>query len=216
MFSHSTIPPMPPGPKASNSAPSVQAITPSDPGRELDVVDYPHPVLSMRAMPVAEVNQHLFAVAEQMVELMYEYEGIGLAAPQVALPWRMFVVDVPEDTESNPPRSASTTPPTATPGPMIFVNPVLSDPTGSVEPYEEGCLSLPGIKGDVLRPPVITVTALDQNGQSFTLTAGGLLARCIQHEYDHLEGVLILDKMAPMHRLRARPKVKLLEKRFES
>jgi peptide deformylase len=93
---------------------------------------------------------------------------------------------------------------------MVFINPVLKL-EGPVEPYEEGCLSLPDIRGDVLRPPVVTVTALDEHGKQFTLRAGGLLARCIQHETDHLDGVLIIDKMTQGSRMKNRKAIKELE-----
>jgi peptide deformylase len=147
-------------------------------------------------------------VAEAMVRIMREAEGIGLAAPQVGLDWRMFVADVPEGEK----RSASGEPPSATNGPVVYINPVLSKPTGPVEPYEEGCLSLPEIRGDVLRPPAITITALDLEGQEFTQTATGLLARCWQHEFDHLDGVLIIDKMTAPYRIKNRSAIRDLER----
>lgn len=167
---------------------------------------YPDPVLKGRAKPVEEVNDLVRHVAAAMLEIMDEEEGIGLAAPQVGLPWRMFVLDVPKGKTDSP----DTDPPSATAGAMVFINPTLKL-EGPVEPYEEGCLSLPSIRGDVLRPPIVTVTALDEHGQSFTLRAGGLLARCIQHEYDHLEGVLILDKMTQPSRMKNRQQVRDLE-----
>ena len=139
---------------------------------------------------------------------MRSHEGIGLAAPQVGLSWRLFVVDVPEQEG----RSASAVPPTATGGVRVFVNPVLEGFEGSPEAYEEGCLSLPDIRGDVLRPPIVTVRALDLEGREFTLRAGGLLARCLQHEFDHIEGVLIIDRMTQMSRLKNRAKIRALEK----
>ncbi len=146
----------------------------------------------------------------RMVDVMEEEKGIGLAAPQIGLSWRMFVLDVPEVEKGKDRRSADDDPPTASRGPMVFINPVLKF-EGPVEPYEEGCLSLPDVLGEVLRPPVVTVTALDQHGKQFTIKAGGLLARCIQHETDHLDGVLIIDKMTPTSRMKNRRAVKELE-----
>lgn len=144
-----------------------------------------------------------------MLELMREAEGIGLAAPQVGLGWRMFILHVPEDAEDD--RLASADPPTATTGPRIYIDPVITAFVGPPEPFEEGCLSLPEIRGEVLRPPQVTVTALDEHGERFTHSAGGLLARCIQHELDHLNGILIIDKMLQTSRMKNKKKIKELE-----
>lgn len=122
----------------------------------------------------------------------------------------MFVLDVPEVKEGDDARSSKDDPPRATDGPIVFINPVLKL-EGPVEGYEEGCLSLPDIRGDVLRPPIVTVTALNEQGKPFTLRAGGLLARCIQHETDHLDGVLIIDKMTQASRLKNRKRLRDLE-----
>jgi peptide deformylase len=174
----------------------------------LEIVTYPAPVLRAKAKPVEKVTEEVRRVARRMIELMRQAEGIGLAAPQVGLSWRLFVVDVPPSDE----RSAEADPPTATDGPQYYINPKLSSPKGVPVPWEEGCLSLPDIRGDVLRPPVITISALDLEGKPFTQTAGGLLARCWQHEMDHLDGVLILDRMTQMSRLKNRAAIKDLER----
>ncbi|MBL8764502.1 MAG: peptide deformylase [Phycisphaerae bacterium] len=174
----------------------------------LRIVHFPHPALLRKSEPVAAITPEVGAVARRMIELMHEAEGVGLAAPQVGLPWRLFVADVP----ANEDRSADLDPPTATLGPCIYINPVLAEPEGPPEPAEEGCLSLPEIRGDVLRPPIISVTALDLEGRPFTRRAGGLLARCWQHENDHLDGVLIIDKMNTMSRLRNRAAIRRLER----
>ncbi len=174
----------------------------------LDIVIYPDPVLNAKANPVEKITEEVRRVAKRMIALMREADGIGLAAPQVGLSWRLFVVDVPPSED----RSAQADPPTATDGPQFYINPKLSDPKGAPVPWEEGCLSLPDIRGDVLRPPVITISALDLDGKSFTQTAGGLLARCWQHEMDHLEGVLIFQKMTQMSRLKNRAAIRDLER----
>lgn len=174
----------------------------------LSIVIYPAPVLSAKAKPVEKVTDEVREVAKRMIRLMQEADGIGLAAPQVGLSWRLFVVDVPPSDD----RSADAEPPTATNGPQFYINPKLSDPKGAPVPWEEGCLSLPDIRGDVLRPPVITLSAIDLNGKPFTQTAGGLLARCWQHEMDHLDGVLILSKMTQMSRLKNRAAIRDLER----
>ncbi|MBX3367103.1 MAG: peptide deformylase [Phycisphaeraceae bacterium] len=176
----------------------------------LSIVNYPADVLRRRATEITSITDEVRHVARRMISLMHEAEGIGLAAPQVGLSWRMFVAHVPEDPEDG--RSAAATPVTATLSPTVYINPVLSEPEGIVEPYDEGCLSLPNISGEVLRPPRITITALDLEGRQFSVRAEGLLARCWQHEADHLDGVLILDRMSQLSRLRARRAIKDLER----
>lgn len=169
---------------------------------------YPDRILRQKAEPI-DLTPAVAEVAHRMVDLMREAEGIGLAAPQVGLPWRLFVIEIP----AGDGRSAESDPQTATKGPLVFVNPELADPARNLEPLEEGCLSLPEIRGDVIRPTGVTVTATDLNGQRFTIKAGGLLARCIQHENDHLDGILILDRMIQFHRAQVEPLVKVMERR---
>ncbi|MBX3378101.1 MAG: peptide deformylase [Phycisphaeraceae bacterium] len=174
----------------------------------LYILRYPERVLRERAREVPSVTEEVRAVAKRMIELMFEAEGIGLAAPQVGLSWRMFVAHVPPTED----RSVESDPPTATVEPVVYINPVLSDPRGELIAYEEGCLSLPEVVGEVLRPEHITITATDLKGERFTRSAAGLLARCWQHEFDHLEGVLIIDRMTQMSRLKNRAAVRRLEK----
>jgi len=151
----------------------------------LRIVLYPHPVLRESAQPLDVVNDDVRAVADRMIELMHEARGVGLAAPQVGLPWRMFVIN-----------------PTNEPGDdWVVINPVLSNPGPHTEPRDEGCLSLPGITAEVTRPAEITLSALDREGQPFTLHSDDFPARVWQHEFDHLDGVLILDKMTRIDRM---------------
>lgn len=185
---------------------------PFDPAM-LHIRTYPDPALRAPARPVAEVTDEVRAVALRMIELMYQARGIGLAAPQVGLPWRMFVADVPppespEDEDPLPEPGAITT----TSGPIIYINPQLSAYTRDMVPYEEGCLSLPEIRGDVRRPSGVTIAALDQHGRPFTTRGAGLLARCWQHECDHLDGVLIIDKMSQLSKVRNRAAIRGLER----
>ncbi|MBL0926145.1 MAG: peptide deformylase [Phycisphaerales bacterium] len=175
----------------------------------LRILHYPSKVLREKARPVERVTEEVRAVAARMIDLMNEVEGIGLAAPQVGLAWRMFVCDVPENED----RSASSDPPEATTRPMVCINPRFSEPSRDLVPFEEGCLSLPEIRGDVRRPSQITVTAIGLDGEPFSLRAGGLLARCWQHEHDHLEGVLIIDRMTQLSRMKNQSAVKSLEER---
>lgn len=176
----------------------------------LSIIEYPAPALRAKATPVERVDDDLRAVARRMIDLMYEAEGIGLAAPQVGLSIRLFVADVPPTDDGE--RSIDASPATATNGPKVFFNPVIERFIGPPKAGEEGCLSLPEIRGDVLRPPQIVVRALDIDGREFTLHAADLLARCIQHEIDHLDGVLIIDRFVPGSRLKNRAAVRDLER----
>ncbi|MHC4976737.1 MAG: peptide deformylase, partial [Planctomycetota bacterium] len=168
----------------------------------------PDPVLKRKALEIESVTDEVRAVARRMIDLMYEAEGIGLAAPQVGLGWRLFVADVPPDEET---RHLGDSPPTCTSSPMVFINPKLHGFEGDLEAFEEGCLSLPDIRGEVRRPPRVSITALDLEGEEFTLRADDLLARCLQHEFDHLEGVLIIDRMTQLSRMKTRSAIKNLE-----
>jgi peptide deformylase len=176
----------------------------------LHIVHYPADVLRQRAADVPAVTDSVRAVARRMLELMHEAEGIGLAAPQVGLPWRLFVVQIDPD-DSAPPETNPAEPPSFTRGPEVYINPILTDPLGPPVAGPEGCLSLPDIRGDVLRPPVITIEFTDLEGQRRRKTASGLLARCWQHEYDHLEGVLIIDRFSPIQRIKNRSALRDLE-----
>jgi peptide deformylase len=180
---------------------------PVDPST-LRILTYPDPALRRKAREVTEPLAEVRRVAERMIELMKEAEGIGLAAPQVGLPWRLFVAHVPPGEN----RSPESDPATAMTEAAVYINPTFSAPVGGLEPAEEGCLSLPEITGEVLRPPQITISATDLQGRPFMRTGAGLLARCWQHEVDHLDGVLIIDRMTQLSRLKSRAAVRKLEK----
>lgn len=181
-----------------------------DPER-LEIVRYPHPALRAKAKPIASVDKTVCAVAERMIQLMHEAQGIGLAANQVGLAWRLFVAHVPPSDEPDDPRSPNDDPPSATSAPQVYINPVFSDPSRDLEPHDEGCLSLPEITGEVRRPGAITITALGLDGHPFTVRGSGLLARCWQHEADHLDGVLIIDRMTPISRMKNKSALRDLE-----
>jgi len=171
----------------------------------LRIVRYPDPVLRRRAEAVDPADESVRAVARRMVELMHEADGVGLAAPQVGLPWRLFVTNAGE----------------ADPIDRVFVNPVLTltSPAGEPSPLEimeEGCLSLPGIHADVRRPRHAAIEAVDLEGDPVSMAAEGFLARVWQHEFDHLEGVLIIDRMGPKDRMVNRRSIKDLELSFEA
>jgi len=171
---------------------------------------HPDTILRTKAAAVGTVTDNVRDVAQRMLEIMREEEGIGLAAPQAGLPWRMFVCLVPADpqAEGGPEGFVSDT------GgrPLVCIDPVLS-PAGELEPFEEGCLSLPDIRGQVNRPTLVAMEATALDGKRYTVQAAGLLARCIQHEVDHLDGVLIIDKFGQLDRLRTRSALRRLERR---
>lgn len=157
---------------------------PSAPDR-LKIVSYPDPVLRAKAKPITRVDDEVRRVAERMIELMREAPGVGLAAPQVGLSWRLFVAS-----------------PTSKPDDeRVFINPVLSEASRDSDDYDEGCLSLPQITGHIRRPKGITIEALDLDGKPFRLTSNDFAARVWQHEYDHLDGVLIIDRMTTIDRM---------------
>jgi peptide deformylase len=165
-----------------------------DPVR-LSILRFPAPALRQRALPLESVNDRVRAVAARMIELMRAEDGVGLAATQVGVPWRLFVANARGEGETD----------------RVYVNPVLSSFSREMALREEGCLSLPGIRVDIRRPVAVTMTALDLDGRSFTLTSDDLLARIWQHEVDHLDGVLIIDRMSPMDRLATRKALKELQ-----
>lgn len=171
---------------------------------------YPDKTLRRKAEPI-DLSPNVVEVAQRMIELMYEAKGIGLAAPQVGLPWRLFVVDVPA-----PEKTTNSDTLIATNGPVVYLNPELSEPGRALEPCEEGCLSLPDLVGDVIRPNEISITATNLQGQRNTNHAAGLLARCWQHEYDHLDGILIIDRMTQATRAIAEDQIRALERRSGS
>lgn len=179
---------------------------------QLRLALYPDPVLRVKADPITSFDEQLRKVAERMVEIMREEDGIGLAAPQAGLPWRLFVCHVPNTGDEEILRAAQATGLQFwTDEPVACVNPELEGFGDERTPLEEGCLSLPDIRGDVIRPASVKMNALDLEGKPFSIHAGGLLAKCIQHEYDHLDGVLIIDKMSQMSRMKNRTKLRRLK-----
>lgn len=151
------------------------------------IIQFPHPTLRRVSKPLRRVDDELRQIVRNMFDLMYQAKGIGLAANQVDLPYRLFVLNLTGEASEADEE-------------MVFINPVLSDPKGTAE-AEEGCLSLPGLHAHVRRPETITVTAYDLSGQEIEETVDGLFARAVQHETDHLNGVLFIDRLSPMARL---------------
>ena len=156
----------------------------------LDILTFPDPRLRQRAQPVAEVNDRVRCLIDDLLETMYAAPGIGLAATQVGIGWRIMVIDVSKTHDQ----------------PSVFINPELLEQTGTTE-TEEGCLSVPGFYEPVRRAASIRVRALDRDGQPFELAADDLLAVCIQHEIDHLDGKLFVDRISSLKRQRIRHKL---------
>ncbi|MEX0887418.1 MAG: peptide deformylase [Phycisphaeraceae bacterium] len=163
--------------------------------QELCIRTYPDPVLRRRADPVERVDDEVRAVARRMLELMHDVHGVGLAAPQVGLPWRLFVVNATGEPADD----------------RVYINPALHNPARQTEPRDEGCLSIPGITAEVTRPAAIRIVARGLEGEPIDEQAEGLLARALQHEYDHLEGVLIIDRMTPVDRMANKRALRELE-----
>ena len=159
----------------------------------LPILEFPDPRLRTKAAPVdvAGIGASPFQqVLDDMFETMYDAPGIGLAASQVDVHQRFMVIDISEEKNQ----------------PQVFINPELSDKAGE-QVYQEGCLSVPGIFADVTRADEITVRFLDRQGQPQELRADGLLAVCIQHEMDHLDGKLFVDYLSPLKREMVRKKL---------
>lgn len=169
--------------------------------QDLNLRFYPDPVLLRRTRPVENFDEDLAAAVSRMFEVMYLNGGIGLAAPQVGWDARVFVVNLTSD-------------PAASEEEMVFINPRISDGEGESS-LEEGCLSFPGVRLTIHRHEKIRVAARDLKGQAFSDESDGLLARCIQHEYDHLDGILFTTRVSVTRRVMLRKQLKELEKSFK-
>ncbi|MEJ6590858.1 MAG: peptide deformylase [SAR86 cluster bacterium] len=156
----------------------------------LNILEFPDPRLRTVAEPVKDVNGKIATLADNMLETMYAAPGIGLAASQVNMHLRLLVVDISEDNSS----------------PLVLINPEIIAREGEIE-TSEGCLSIPGYFEPVYRSEKIEVTAIDREGNPFTLTADDLLSVCIQHEMDHLEGKLFVDYISDTKRQMIRKKL---------
>ena len=156
----------------------------------LNVLHFPDPRLRKHAIPVEHVDDSIRQLIDDMFETMYDAPGIGLAATQVNVQKRVIVIDISEDKSQ----------------PLALINPTIKHLVGQTE-SEEGCLSVPGFFEPVSRAEQINVSALDRHGEPFELTADGLLAICIQHEIDHLNGKLFVDYLSSLKRNRIRKKL---------
>jgi len=162
----------------------------------LPILEFPDPRLRTVAKPVEVFDEELLRLVDDMFETMYEAPGIGLAASQVNVHKQLIVIDVSEDKDQ----------------PLVFINPTITVLDETPEPYDEGCLSVPGFYETVERPKKVRVDALDAHGKAFSLEDDGLLAVCIQHEIDHLKGKLFVDYISPLKRNRIRDKLEKLHR----
>ncbi|MFT6102260.1 MAG: peptide deformylase [Granulosicoccus sp.] len=158
---------------------------------QLTILEFPDPRLRIIAKPVVEVTDATRRIVADMFEIMYVAPGIGLAATQVNIHQQIIVIDISEDKSD----------------PQVFINPVITVLDAELESYDEGCLSVPGFYETVERPKGVKIEALDRNGETFVIETEGLLAVCIQHEVDHLNGKLFVDYLSNMKRQRIRQKL---------
>ena len=157
----------------------------------LSILEVPDPGLRTVAVPVTRVDARVQQLTDDMLETMYDAPGIGLAATQVDVHERVIVIDVSETKDQ----------------PQVFINPVVEVLDDNLGEYDEGCLSVPGFYETVRRPERIRVTAINREGEAFSDDLDGLLAICLQHEIDHLEGKLFVDYLSPLKRQRIRGKL---------
>lgn len=155
----------------------------------LPIYAYGSPVLRKKGTDISADYPNLKELLENMYETMYDSHGIGLAAPQIGLPIRLFIVDGSPIEDIEPANFKQT-----------FINPIILEETGEEWKYEEGCLSIPTVRENVSRKSVVKIRFLDENFQEHEKTFDGMAARIIQHEYDHIEGKLFVDKISPLRR----------------
>jgi peptide deformylase len=146
----------------------------------------PDPLLRQQSKPIEQVDAEITRLADDMLETLYDAPGIGLAAIQIGVPRRMLVIDISREDEERKP--------------VVFINPEILKVSDDVSAYEEGCLSIPDYYAEVERPASLTVAYIDRDGKKQTVEADGLLATCLQHEMDHLNGVLFIDHISRLKR----------------
>lgn len=183
-----------------------------------EIIEVPDPRLKTVSTDVTEFNDELKTLVEDMFETMYAANGIGLAAIQIGVPQRVLVIDLqPEDPDAEPEPcdhdhgdGEAHTHPVYMKQPRVFINPVIVDPAEQFATYQEGCLSVPDIFADVDRPETCTVQYQDVGGKAHSEDLTGLMATCIQHEMDHLNGVLFIDHLSRLKKQMALKKLKKL------
>jgi len=157
------------------------------------ITHYPDKVLAGKAKPVENIDDNIRQFVQKMTDIMLQNKGIGLAAPQAGVPLRLFIISLDQTRESV----------------KVFINPTVT-PLGELESMEEGCLSIPGVHTNIRRYTKCSVTATDLNGKEFTEEAEGLYARALQHEYDHIQGMTIADRMGSAAKIVHRRQLKKL------
>ncbi len=162
------------------------------------ITHYPAPVLAKPARPVEKINDDIRRLVEKMTDIMFENKGIGLAAPQAGVSLRLFIISLEQKREKV----------------KVYINPTVTT-SGQLIQFEEGCLSLPGVYTKTRRYEKAAVTATDLEGNEFTDQAEGLYARCLQHEYDHIEGVTITERMGSAARIAHRKQFRKLREEHE-
>ena len=166
----------------------------------MEILPYPHPALRWKSQPVAEINAALRQTVAEMFEAMYASSGIGLASNQIGLPLRFFILNLTGEAEQKDQE-------------LVFINPEIIKRKGTTE-GEEGCLSFPGLYGPVKRSETVVIEAFDLQGQPFRMDLDELPARAVQHENDHLDGVLFIDRMTDTARRTVDPVVTDFEAQF--
>ena len=166
----------------------------------MEIVLYPHPALRFKSVPIQEINGSLRKTVEEMFDLMYEAKGIGLAANQVALPYRLFIINLTADVEQKDEEK-------------VFINPQIIKRKGQTS-GEEGCLSFPELYGPVDRSEEITIESFDLQGNLVRYDLNDLASRAVQHENDHVDGVLFIDRMNDEERFNVAPFVDDFELQF--
>ncbi len=162
------------------------------------ITRYPREVLAERAQPVQEINDNIRRLVDKMIDIMIENKGVGLAAPQAGVPLRLFVISL-DGTRENA---------------RAYINPTVT-PEGDLASFEEGCLSVPGIYTAIKRYEKCSVVATDLSGREFHDKGEGLYARALQHEYDHIEGITIVNRMGQAARIVHRRQLKKLKNKSE-
>jgi len=172
----------------------------------LPIVAYGDPVLRKKAEEIDENYPKLDKLISNMYDTMYEARGVGLAAPQVGLSIRLFIVDATPFAEGDDPE------PSAEGFKRVFINPIIFEETGEEWPFEEGCLSIPNIREEIKRKSELKIEYYDENWDLYEEALDGVLARVVQHEYDHIEGVLFTDKLSPIRRTLLKGKLEDISK----
>jgi len=176
---------------------------------KLPIVAYGDPVLRKKAEEIDEDYPKLGELIDNMFDTMYGARGVGLAAPQIGLPIRLFVVDASpfaEDDEDEPGD------PSLKDFKKVFINPIIVEETGEKWGFSEGCLSIPDITEEVMRPENLVINYLDENFEEHEMELSGLAARIVQHEYDHIEGKLFVDKLSPLKKTMLKSKLDAISK----